>query len=88
MNNKSKRRNSGLRGSNGKIRQEQKENAIKAITDEEVAEYVDPFPFKLLTEEEKQEAREEIYIWKSGGFVLDGLATRLTLDPRNFQGKE
>jgi len=87
MSKKKYRQKSNQRGSFGIISQKIKKNVIEAITDEEIEVYVDPFPFKLLTEDEKQEARKEIYIWKSGGFVLDGLATRLTLDSRNFQRK-
>lgn len=60
-----------------KISQEY-EKAIEAITDKEIADYIDDiYPFELLTEEDKRQAREEIYIWKNGGFVLDGITVEL-----------
>ncbi len=58
---------------------EAKNIAMTAITDEQIAEYVSPYPFELLTEEDKRQAREEIYAWKNGGGVLDGLTAELQL---------
>lgn len=85
MRNKQKRLRSSQRGSNSITRQIIKKSAIEAITDGEIEVYVDPFPFKMLTEKEKQQAREEISIWKNGGFVLDGLIAKLENDERFFQ---
>lgn len=63
---------------NYKVRQQEAKNiAITAITDEQIAEYVSPYPLELLTEEDKRQAQEEIYAWKNGGFVLDGVNTEL-----------
>lgn len=55
------------------------EEQKKAVTIEEIKEYIDDFPYELLTSEEEEQVRDEIVTWKNGGCVLDGITVELRL---------
>lgn len=55
------------------------EEQMKAVTIKEIKEYIDDYPYELLTPEEEDKVREEIVTWKNGGCVLDGITTELQL---------
>lgn len=55
------------------------EEQKKAVTIEEIKEYIDDYPYELLTPEEEDQVRDEIVTWKNGGCVLDGITVELQL---------
>lgn len=55
------------------------EEQKKAVTIKEIKEYIDDYPYELLTPDEEEQVREEIVTWKNGGCVLDGITVELQL---------
>lgn len=53
------------------------EEQKKAVTVKEIKEYIDDYPYELLTPEEENRVRDEIVYEKNGGCILDGVLTEL-----------